>query len=153
GRGPRISGMSLNELNLGDIERVEIIKGAAATTIYGTEAASGVIQIFTKRGTAGAPQWTFSTTQGVNFWPRLSDVIRSHDTSLGLENSVRSGHTQRYEGSVRGGTETVRLFVSGSYFDENGTGDTQWSKGGSFTGNVNLQLAENLTAQWTATYT
>lgn len=48
-----------------DIERVEVVKGAAATTLYGTEASAGVIQIFTKKGTAGRPLWSFSMDQGV----------------------------------------------------------------------------------------
>jgi TonB-dependent starch-binding outer membrane protein SusC len=54
----------LNDIHPGDIERIEIIKGAAAATLYGTEAAAGVIQIFTKSGHAGRPQWTFETEQG-----------------------------------------------------------------------------------------
>ena len=54
----------LNDINPNDIERVEIIKGAAATTLYGTEAAAGVIQIFTKNGQTGRPQWTMQVDQG-----------------------------------------------------------------------------------------
>src|SRR5688572_16117404 len=42
-----------NDIRSEDIERVEVVKGAAATTLYGTEASGGVIQIFTKRGRAG----------------------------------------------------------------------------------------------------
>ncbi len=53
----------LNSIDPQDIERVEIIKGAAASTLYGTEASAGVIQIFTKRGSRGAPRWTFSVQQ------------------------------------------------------------------------------------------
>src|SRR5439155_229589 len=56
----------LNDINPDDIERIEVLKGAAATTLYGTEAAAGVIQIFTKRGSIGAPSWDFETTQGFN---------------------------------------------------------------------------------------
>ncbi|MCY4399115.1 MAG: TonB-dependent receptor [Gemmatimonadetes bacterium] len=55
----------LNSVNPQDIERVEVIKGAAATTLYGTEASAGVIQIFTKRGSVGEATWTGQTTQGV----------------------------------------------------------------------------------------
>ncbi len=55
----------LNDINPNDIDRVEIIKGAAAATLYGTEAAAGVIQIFTKRGQAGKPQWTVQVDQGI----------------------------------------------------------------------------------------
>ena len=54
----------LNDINPNDIERVEVIKGAAAATLYGTEAAAGVIQIFTKSGRTGRPQWSFSVDQG-----------------------------------------------------------------------------------------
>jgi TonB-linked SusC/RagA family outer membrane protein len=54
----------MNDINPADIERVEIIKGAAAATLYGTEAAAGVIQIFTKRGQTGRPAWTADVDQG-----------------------------------------------------------------------------------------
>ncbi len=53
----------LNSIDPQDIERIEIIKGAAASTLYGTEASAGVIQIFTKRGSSGDPRWTFSVEQ------------------------------------------------------------------------------------------
>ena len=44
-----------------DIERVEVVKGPAASTLYGTEASGGVVQIFTKRGQRGAPRFVFSS--------------------------------------------------------------------------------------------
>jgi TonB-linked SusC/RagA family outer membrane protein len=40
-----------------DIESIEIVKGPSAATLYGTDAANGVIVVMTKRGTAGRPQW------------------------------------------------------------------------------------------------
>ncbi len=49
----------LDDIPPESIERVEILKGAAAATLYGTEASNGVIQIFTKRGNVGAPRFTF----------------------------------------------------------------------------------------------
>lgn len=55
----------LNDINPADIERIEMIKGAAAATLYGTEAAAGVIQIFTKSGHTGRPQWTMQIDQGI----------------------------------------------------------------------------------------
>jgi TonB-linked SusC/RagA family outer membrane protein len=54
----------LDDINPDAIERVEILKGAAAATLYGTEASNGVIQIFTKQGRAGQTQWEFSTEGG-----------------------------------------------------------------------------------------
>jgi TonB-dependent starch-binding outer membrane protein SusC len=52
----------LADLNPNDIERVEVLKGAAAAAIYGSRANNGVVQIFTKSGSAGAPRVTFSST-------------------------------------------------------------------------------------------
>ncbi len=50
------------DINPNDIERVEVINGAAAAAIYGSLASNGVVQIFTKRGKSGKPQVSFSTT-------------------------------------------------------------------------------------------
>lgn len=63
----------LNDINLEDIESIEILKGPAASGLYGTQAANGVIQITTKRGRAGTPQWTLWAEAGTvrenNAWP------------------------------------------------------------------------------------
>ncbi|CAN5880838.1 SusC/RagA family TonB-linked outer membrane protein [soil metagenome] len=47
----------LNDLNPEDIASIEILKGPAASALYGTAAANGVLLISTKKGRAGAPQW------------------------------------------------------------------------------------------------
>ena len=47
-----------NDINPEDIERVDILKGPAAAALYGTAAASGVIQITTKKGRNAKPRWT-----------------------------------------------------------------------------------------------
>lgn len=54
----------LNDLTPEDIERIEIIKGPAAATLYGTEAAGGVIQIITKKGRVGETRWNLKGTLG-----------------------------------------------------------------------------------------
>lgn len=51
----------LADLNLNDVERIEVLKGAAAAAIYGSRANNGVVQIFTKSGSFGAPRVSFST--------------------------------------------------------------------------------------------
>ncbi len=43
----------LSDIDLSQVERVEVIKGAAAATLFGAQGANGVIQIFTKKGRAG----------------------------------------------------------------------------------------------------
>ena len=52
----------LADINPNDIERIEVLNGAAAAAIYGSRANAGVVQIFTKRGSVGAPVISFSTT-------------------------------------------------------------------------------------------
>lgn len=63
-------GTALDFLNPEDIESIEVIKGPAAATLYGAEAAEGVIQIITKKGRRGAEavQWTSSIEVGENEW-------------------------------------------------------------------------------------
>ncbi|HVK97777.1 MAG TPA: SusC/RagA family TonB-linked outer membrane protein [Flavisolibacter sp.] len=52
----------LVDINPNDIERIEVINGAAAAAIYGSRASNGVVQIFTKRGRGGAPKISFTTS-------------------------------------------------------------------------------------------
>jgi TonB-dependent starch-binding outer membrane protein SusC len=119
----------LNDVNPNDIERIEIIKGAAAATLYGTEAAAGVIQIFTKRGQSGKPQWTLQVDQGfakaLKFGPDPSeappsDTIYSCATSVpactGTMQAYRDSFPDRFRGlptrgvSRAGGTSSY-LFI------------------------------------------
>jgi TonB-linked SusC/RagA family outer membrane protein len=53
----------LGDLNPEEIESIEVVRGPSAATLYGTDAANGVIVIRTKRGIAGPPQWTYYTEQ------------------------------------------------------------------------------------------
>ncbi len=58
----------LNDFNPADIESIEVLKGPSAATLYGTEAANGVINIITKKGASGAPRWNATLRQGVNYF-------------------------------------------------------------------------------------
>lgn len=120
----------LVDLNPNDIERIEIIKGAAAAAIYGSRASNGVVQIFTKKGVEGKPQFTFSTQMrssslrkkmAWNQYPFRFKNFTATDTekvpverydfqdmifrnAFGTENNV----------SVSGGGNGTRYFVSAS---------------------------------------
>jgi TonB-linked SusC/RagA family outer membrane protein len=67
GRSANVTASPLNDINPNDIERIEVIKGAAATALYGTEASGGVIQIFTKRGKEGTTRWNLRMDQGFRY--------------------------------------------------------------------------------------
>ncbi len=64
----------LDDINPDAIERIEILKGPAAATLYGTQASNGVIQIFTKAGKSGVPRYDLVIEQGFSRYP--TDRIR-----------------------------------------------------------------------------
>jgi TonB-dependent SusC/RagA subfamily outer membrane receptor len=55
----------VNDINPDEIENIEVVKGPSAATLYGTDAANGVVVITTKRGRAGAPRWLAYAESGV----------------------------------------------------------------------------------------
>ncbi|HEY0176485.1 MAG TPA: SusC/RagA family TonB-linked outer membrane protein, partial [Pedobacter sp.] len=67
----------LFNLNPTDIESIEVLKDADATSIYGSRGANGVILITTKRGKSGDNQFTLSAGQGVSFVTRYWDMLNT----------------------------------------------------------------------------
>src|SRR6185503_10588967 len=63
----------LNDFNPDDIESIEVLKGPSAATLYGTEAANGVINIITKKGSSRGTRWNFTTRQGANYFADYRD--------------------------------------------------------------------------------
>jgi TonB-dependent starch-binding outer membrane protein SusC len=79
----------LDDLNPDAIERIEILKGAAAATLYGTQASNGVIQIFTKRGQSGAPRYDVSIEQSA-IQPQLGRLKPHAGYVLGTDPQPRA---------------------------------------------------------------
>lgn len=80
-----------------DIERIEVIKGAAASSLYGTDASAGVIQIFTKRGAPGAPRWSMNVNQAIaragHVGPQVDPTgLRLNDCTRQLTYSLEQGY-------------------------------------------------------------
>jgi TonB-linked SusC/RagA family outer membrane protein len=69
------AGSALDDIDPNSIESIEVIKGPAAATLYGSEASAGVIQIITKKGITGAPEFDVTVRQGQNFWLDPAGVI------------------------------------------------------------------------------
>ncbi|MBC7895076.1 MAG: TonB-dependent receptor [Cytophagaceae bacterium] len=110
-RGANAYGSPINDINPDDIERIEVVKGAAAATLFGTDAAAGVIQIFTKRGTAGAAKWNAQFNTGYN---ELQKFGTDDVPLLYMDPFLRKG--ARFGGSaqVSGGPgDNLRYLVSG----------------------------------------
>lgn len=141
----------LNDLNPEDIESVEVIKGPAAATLYGTEAAAGVIRITTKSGSSGEPRYTIEGSYGQNwnstgwlprvFHPRAILGESARDTlytfnALEDQDPFRVGDAYSVSGNIRGGEESITYFVSGRWQEEGGTfpnnSRDQWNVRGNF---------------------
>jgi TonB-linked SusC/RagA family outer membrane protein len=136
-----------NDFDPDDIESLEVIKGPAAATLYGTEASNGVIQIVTKRGSAGRPVWNFTYRAGANDWANWQNILTDKFTNWGavpragggldtvtvnarqLNDSLnarygndifRTGVLQEFNMNVSGGSSLVRYFVGTNYEENQG---------------------------------
>lgn len=150
----------LNDISPDDIESVEVIKGPAAATLYGTEANNGVIQIITKRGRAGRTTFTLDTRAGGNWFNDAQERIgynynRNAAGQIQRWSAVeqeelrgtpifKSGRTQQYNLSLNGGSEQVRYFLSSGYENTSGIEPTNglWRYSGR--ANVNISASRNL---------
>jgi TonB-dependent starch-binding outer membrane protein SusC len=145
----------IQDLQPQDIERVEIVKGAAAATLYGTQGSNGVIQIFTKRGNTGRPQWTVEISQGFErmrtdtFPGRLFSQFEGPDGFRALDpiREVQRGHHQNYSLAVGGGSDAVRYYVSGGFRRGEASirPETNWERQGSGRANLDAMLSPTLT--------
>jgi TonB-linked SusC/RagA family outer membrane protein len=138
----------LVDINPNDIDRIEVLNGAAAAAIYGSRANAGVVQIFTKKGKSGAPQVSFSTGYLASSLRKKLDVNRA-PIKFGGPTDGPGAQTQdiltpaltnttavtRYDYqdyifrnangtdnniSVSGGTDKTKYYLSGSYFYNQG---------------------------------
>lgn len=138
----------LVDINPADIDRIEVLNGAAAAAIYGSRANAGVVQIFTKRGSSGAPVVSFTTSLNLN--QLRKDVGQSNaPTKFGgptdgagaetqdilLTNLTNKTPVTRYNYwdyifrngigtdnniSVRGGKDKTKYYASASYLSNQG---------------------------------
>ncbi len=83
------------DINPADIERIEVLNGAAAAAIYGSRANAGVVQIFTKRGRTGAPQVSFSTNIIVSNLRKRMEVNSAPTKFGGSVRCTNTGYTLR----------------------------------------------------------
>lgn len=106
---------AIADIPIENIERIEVLKGGSATTLYGADAANGVIQIFTKKGVRGATRFTFETNLGAT--KGTEDFLHYDRTADAL---YRTGFYQDYRLSASGGNENLTYSFSGSMMDDGG---------------------------------
>lgn len=151
----------LSDLSPDEIDRVEVLKGPAAATLYGSEASGGVIQIFTKRGRSNSPaNFSLNVTTGFNrhrpnFPTSLRDNFTGPDGTVALdpnESLIENGLINSYDLTVDGGGEEVTYFVSGGFAFEQGSIKPNDQKKANLRVNLNWTAGENLTVGVTSGY-
>ncbi|MFL5617389.1 MAG: SusC/RagA family TonB-linked outer membrane protein [Gemmatimonadaceae bacterium] len=155
----------LNDVNPEDIESIEVIKGPAASTLYGTEASNGVIQIITKRGKTGRARFDVTTRQGTNWLANpegragtlygkptaTSDIISfnlyQHEIESGHAPIFSNGRNQGYNVGLSGGSEINRYLLTANYDDDVGVVSYNWDKKFSARANVDVIATNQLQFQ------
>lgn len=107
---------AIPDIPVENIERVEFVNGGAATTLYGADAANGVLQIFTKKRGDGKAAFSLETTQGVETPTR--DFLHFDRTADLL---YQNGATQQYTLGVNGGDKEFGFSFSGNLYQSDGT--------------------------------
>lgn len=146
GMAIRGHGTSLGDINPDDIENMSVLKGAAASALYGQEASNGVIMITTKSGARdgsvkvnGNASVEFSTPMRVPqiqrvFTPGVKGMYKENSGSGGwgpylqsgeqrydnVGNFLGTGFLQKYDLSISGGTEKFNSYASVSYTKSDG---------------------------------
>lgn len=140
--------LGLNAINTEDIERIDVLKDASATAIYGSRGANGVVMVTTKRGKSGdgriSVNANFSLQTPTNVpqmlnaaqYAQLSNEMMANSgrntnpdwadpASLGagtnwLGELLGTGRLQKYNVSYSGGNDKTNYYVSGGFLDQTG---------------------------------
>lgn len=172
---------ALDGIDPNDIESIEVIKGPAAATLYGPEAAAGVIQVITKKGKIGqqALQWSGKFEYGGNdlgsvtippnyttcdqaklavplTWPGC--VGKTPGTQL-IWNplrddpaALRTGPVQRVQLTAKGGGDNFSYYIAGDLDNQNGVFYNSASKRKSVRANFTMNPSNNIDFNVTTNY-
>ncbi len=136
----------LNMIDPNDIESIEVLKDAAATSIYGSRGANGVIIVNTKRGAEGSNNISVNAYFGVQHIAKrlemmnareYAEMLNQQDVSVNQEPSIenpsiygegtdwqdeilRMAFIQNYQVAASGGSKDSRYYLSISMFDQEG---------------------------------
>ncbi|MBS1742795.1 MAG: TonB-dependent receptor [Bacteroidetes bacterium] len=161
--GVEINAADFATMNQGDFETINVLKDAAAASIYGSRAARGVVVITTKRGRAGKTKFNYDFQYGQSDWTRSKLKLMNSAEKLGYElehgnpngwtpqdvdslskintdwESVffHKGITQSHQLSASGGNERTKFYTSLGYFDQTGVVRTTGLK--RYTGRINIE--------------
>lgn len=140
--------LGLNAINAQDIERLDVLKDASATAIYGSRGANGVIMITTRKGIAGTSRlsvsanWAFSdaskklrlldaagyaslsndmlSAAGHNTNPDWADPSSLQGGTNWVDQLLQTGVMQNYNVSYSGGSDKAHYYFSAGFLDQSG---------------------------------
>lgn len=160
-------------INPNDIENVTVLKGAAASALYGQEAANGVIMVTTKQGTTGKVTAEVSAGIQIDQAVRLPKIQQQFGSgSLGfyrpltgggwgpplqsgvtiynnIENYFQTGIYQKYDARLSGGTDKFSTTASASYSSNEGIVPNDYLKRTGLKLKNTFNVTSNLTANFT----
>lgn len=162
---------ALSDLNPADIDSYEILKDGAATAIYGSRAANGVILITTKKGVKGKAKINYSNYFGFNEAANRFELLNAEEfiqisnekfASAGIapqafpgpnnedtdwqDEILRKGAIQNHAFNISGGTEDINYYFSLGYADQEGAVDGNNLTRYSARANVDYKASEWLNA-------
>ncbi len=168
----------LNDINPQDLETVQVAEGPAASGLYGTDAANGVIQLRTKEGRPGPTRWEFYSEAGalndIGSYPANYAGVTSTGASctttsaatggctiaqvnsfspLKVNSPFRTGDRADFGLSASGGTERTTFYTSGHFEKENGVYPINHLRRVSLRANVHDQARSNLDFLISTAYT
>ncbi|MGM9762625.1 MAG: SusC/RagA family TonB-linked outer membrane protein [Candidatus Cryptobacteroides sp.] len=162
--------LSLSAINTADVERIDVLKDASATAIYGSRGANGVVMITTKKGQTGKGQVSVSANvalQNAMYIPKMLNAAEYADYSndmlsaaglstnplwvkpeeLGkgtdwVQELLQPGLMQNYTVSYSGGNEKSHYYVSGGFLDQSGIVKTVGYQRFTFQSNSDAQVLD-----------
>ncbi|MBD2755842.1 SusC/RagA family TonB-linked outer membrane protein [Spirosoma validum] len=166
-------GADFNFVNPSDIETLQVLKDASATSIYGSRGANGVIIITTKKGSRGFKvnyEGQFSTSEVIKRYDILpagefAEIVNARATATGsglpftaaqIDDYKRNGGTdwqnlvfrngtgQQHQITVSGGSDKTTFLVSGNYLNQNGIVNNSDFKRYILRTNINTQINDKL---------
>ena len=113
-----VPGASLSNLNPDDIEKIDILKDASSTAIYGSRATNGVVMVTTKRGKIGKVKIDYSGYAGYRKYTNMPDMMSGEEYVQLAREAKRAGNNNEYvDDSQIFTTSELKAIQDGNYFD------------------------------------
>lgn len=167
--GMQLSSFNFNDLNPADLGSVEILKDAAATAIYGSRGANGVVMITTKKGASEKAKVDFTVNYGIGTLAKKYNLLdplpfakqvnllnpgtfsdsdlQKFANGFGTDwqdEIFQTGKIQDYQLSVSGSSAKSAYFISGRYLDQTGIVINSDYKKYSFHSNIDTKITDKI---------